>query len=70
MANIQTQTTIIPHNQEPYATRTYPSQSELNVKLQNAALAQAAWRKRTLEDRIETGHKFVVCTKIHHILYT
>ncbi|KAH0835672.1 Aldehyde/histidinol dehydrogenase [Lanmaoa asiatica] len=59
MANVQTQTTIIPHNQEPYVTRTYPNESELDIKLQNAALAQAAWRKRALSERIGIGHKFV-----------
>ena len=61
MANVQTQTTIIPHSQEPYVTRTYPNESELDIKLQNAVIAQAAWRKRTLKERIEIGHKFVVC---------
>lgn len=68
MANIQTQTTIIPHSQQSYVTRTYPTESELDTKLQDAALAQAAWRKRTLKERIEIGHKFVVCMKISHTI--
>ncbi|KAF8550721.1 succinate semialdehyde dehydrogenase [Imleria badia] len=59
MANVQTQTTIIPHSQAPYVTRTYPNESELDIKLQYAAVAQAAWRKRPLTERIEIGHKFV-----------
>lgn len=68
MANIQTQTTIIPHSQEPYVTRTYQNEPELDIKLQDAALAQAAWRKRTLKERIEIGHEFVVCMEISHII--
>ncbi|KAG8215805.1 Aldehyde/histidinol dehydrogenase [Butyriboletus roseoflavus] len=59
MANVQTQTTIIPHNQEPYVSRIYPSESELDIKLQNAAVAHVAWRKRTFKERMEIGHKFV-----------
>lgn len=69
MANVQTQTTVIPHNQEPYVIRTYPNESELDVKIQNAALAQVAWRKRTLKERIETGHKFVVCSRMSHMVH-
>ncbi|KAF8840435.1 succinate semialdehyde dehydrogenase [Paxillus ammoniavirescens] len=60
MANVQTQTTLTPHNQEPYVTRTYPDEPELDVKIQNAALAQADWKKRSLGERIEIGHNFVV----------
>ncbi|KIJ19726.1 aldehyde dehydrogenase [NAD(P)+] [Paxillus involutus ATCC 200175] len=59
MANVQTQTTLSPHNQEPYVTRTYPDEPELDVKIQNAALAQADWKKRPLGERIEIGHNFV-----------
>ncbi|KAN0078246.1 aldehyde dehydrogenase [NAD(P)+] [Tylopilus felleus] len=59
MANVQTQITVIPHSQKAYITRTYPNESELDVKLQNAVLAQATWKKRTLKKRIEIGHKFV-----------
>jgi len=69
MANVQTQTTITPHNQEPYVIRTYPNESELDLKLQNAAIAQAAWRRRTLKERIEIGHEFVVCAKLSHMIY-
>lgn len=70
MANVQTQTTIIPHNQEPYVTRTYPDEAELDTILQNAATAQTAWRKCALKERLEIGHKFVVCTTIsHYYLY-
>ncbi|KAF9221037.1 succinate semialdehyde dehydrogenase [Gyrodon lividus] len=59
MANVQTQTTITPHNQEPYVSRTYPNESELDATIQNAALAQADWKKQTLKERIEIGHKFI-----------
>ncbi|KAF9242795.1 Aldehyde/histidinol dehydrogenase [Melanogaster broomeanus] len=59
MASAHTQTTITPHNQEPFVTRIYPNESELDVKIQNAALAQTEWKKRSLKQRIEIGHKFV-----------
>ncbi|KAG9312587.1 Aldehyde/histidinol dehydrogenase [Chiua virens] len=59
MPNVQTQTTTVPHTQEPYVTRTYPTEDELNDKLQCAALAQITWRQRPLKHRIEVGNKFV-----------
>ncbi|KAF8962362.1 succinate semialdehyde dehydrogenase [Flammula alnicola] len=52
------QTTITPHSQEPYVTRTYPSQGELDKFIQNAALAQKAWSAVPVEERIAIGRKF------------
>ncbi|KAF8908592.1 succinate semialdehyde dehydrogenase [Gymnopilus junonius] len=53
------QTTIIPHNQEPYITRIYPSEQELDTIIQNAAIAQKAWKNIPLEERIAIGRKFM-----------
>jgi acyl-CoA reductase-like NAD-dependent aldehyde dehydrogenase len=54
------QTTISPHTQKPLVSRDYPSQSELDLTIQNASRAQKAWRKVPLEDRVDIGRKFVV----------
>jgi len=59
------QTTITPHTQEPYVTRTYPSESELNLLIQNAVVAQKAWAAVPLEERVAIGRKFMVCTQIN-----
>nr|ALG75777.1 aldehyde dehydrogenase 7 [Tricholoma vaccinum] len=53
------QTTIIPHTQKPLVSRTYPSQSELNLAIQNASDAQKVWHKVPLQDRIDISRKFV-----------
>ena len=62
----QIQTTITPHNQAPYITRTYPSQEALEGTIQVAKDAQKQWAKVPLKERIAIGHKFVVCT--HHLI--
>jgi acyl-CoA reductase-like NAD-dependent aldehyde dehydrogenase len=54
------QTTITPHNQQPFVTRTYPSQLELDTAIRRASLAQNAWARVPLKDRIAIGTKFVV----------
>jgi hypothetical protein len=56
------QTTITPHNQQPLVTRTYPSEEELDGVITRAALAQKAWARVPLKDRIAIGTKFLVCT--------
>ncbi|KAG2003391.1 aldehyde dehydrogenase [Coprinopsis cinerea AmutBmut pab1-1] len=53
------QTTITPHNQQPYVSRTYPSQQEIDEVIQKAAVAQKAWAKVPLKERVEIGNKFV-----------
>lgn len=53
------QTTIAPHTQEPLVTRQYPSTAELDVTLSKAALAQKAWGKVPLAERIAIGYKFI-----------
>ena len=63
MVNTQSQTTISPHNQAPLCTRIYPSEAELEEKLQNAARAQEAWKQIDLKERIAIGYKFMVRTK-------
>jgi len=59
------QTTIVPHSQEAYITRTYPSESELDILIQNAVVAQKAWAAVPLEQRIAIGRKFTVCCQIN-----
>ena len=34
------QTTLIPHNQQPLVCRTYPSEKQLSKAIENAAAAQ------------------------------
>ena len=58
------QTTITPHNQEPYVTRAYPSELELDLFIQNAVVAQKAWAAVPLEERVAIGRKFTVCSQI------
>lgn len=65
MASAQSQTTLTPHNQAAYCTRVYPTEAELDQKIQKAALAQAAWKKVSLKERIAIGYKFIVCPVIY-----
>ncbi|KAF9521560.1 NAD-aldehyde dehydrogenase [Crepidotus variabilis] len=53
------QTTIIPHSQEPYVTRVYPTERELDQHIQDAAVAQKAWSGVPLADRIAIGRRFI-----------
>ncbi|KIM64493.1 hypothetical protein SCLCIDRAFT_1213318 [Scleroderma citrinum Foug A] len=59
MVNALSQTTISPHNQTPLCTRVYPTEAELDEKLQNAARAQEAWKQIDLKERIAVGYKFM-----------
>jgi len=56
------QTTITPHNQQPLVTRTYPSEPELNEIIVRASVAQRAWARVPLKDRLAIGTKFLVRT--------
>jgi acyl-CoA reductase-like NAD-dependent aldehyde dehydrogenase len=56
---MSTQTTITPHNQQPFVTRSYPSESELDQAIRNSANAQKAWSAVPVEDRIAIGRKFI-----------
>jgi hypothetical protein len=56
------QTTITPHNQKPFLTRTYPSNPELDVLVQKSANAQKAWGRVPVQDRVAVGRKFLVST--------
>lgn len=53
------QTTISPHNQQPYITREYPSQSQLVDIIELSRTAQAEWGAVPLGERIALGHRFV-----------
>lgn len=55
----KSQTTIIPHSQKPLVTRIYPSQSELDVLIQNSVKAQKEWARVPLQQRIAVGRKFM-----------
>jgi acyl-CoA reductase-like NAD-dependent aldehyde dehydrogenase len=55
-----TQTTISPHNQKPLVTRDYPSQSELDATINQAAEAQKQWAALSLQERIRIGYRFIV----------
>ncbi|KAG6831451.1 hypothetical protein H0H92_010360 [Tricholoma furcatifolium] len=55
----QVQTTITPHNQQPYVQRTYPSTQELDAVIDRAQEAQKAWAAVPLEERISIGKKFI-----------
>lgn len=61
-----TQTTIIPHNQQPLVVRNYPSKIELDGALQNAARAQKAWSNVSVQERINIGRKFMVSNIEEH----
>lgn len=62
MSNIQT--TITPHNQNPFVTRTYPSENELDNLIAKAVIAQKAWSAVSVEDRVAIGRAFMVIDKI------
>lgn len=66
MVNALSQTTISPHNQTPLCTRVYPTEAELDEKLQNAARAQEAWKQIDLKERIAVGYKFMVLIEYLH----
>jgi acyl-CoA reductase-like NAD-dependent aldehyde dehydrogenase len=53
------QTTIIPHTQEPYVTRMYPSPDELDAAVEASVQAQKEWAKIPLPERIAIGRRFM-----------
>ncbi|KAJ3480357.1 hypothetical protein NLI96_g8411 [Meripilus lineatus] len=59
MSNEKSQTTIIPHSQEPLVTRHYPTEAQLEEAIQKAAIAQKAWSQVPLKERIAIGYKFI-----------
>ncbi|KAI0067784.1 succinate semialdehyde dehydrogenase [Artomyces pyxidatus] len=59
MAAPTSQTTIIPHNQKPLVTRTYPSEAELDSVIKRSSVAQKTWSRVPLKERIALGHKFI-----------
>ncbi|KAI0363686.1 NAD-aldehyde dehydrogenase [Pilatotrama ljubarskyi] len=58
-ADPSSQTTIIPHNQQPLVIRSYPSESQLNKSIQYAAAAQEKWARVPLSQRIAIGRRFM-----------
>ncbi|RXW16564.1 hypothetical protein EST38_g9298 [Candolleomyces aberdarensis] len=52
------QTTISPHNQQPYVSRTHPLPQDLDATIQKAAAAQKEWAAVPLEKRIAIGRQF------------
>jgi acyl-CoA reductase-like NAD-dependent aldehyde dehydrogenase len=57
------QTTISPHSQQPYVTRTYPSQPEVDAMIQKSAKAQKAWGLVPVQVRVAIGRKFMVSSE-------
>ncbi len=55
-----TQTTIIPHSQEPLVSRTYPSDADLDAAIAAASNAQKLWAKKPVSERIAIGRRFMV----------
>ncbi|KAI0808051.1 succinate semialdehyde dehydrogenase [Fomes fomentarius] len=55
----QSQTTLVPHNQQPLVVRTYPLETQLNKAIERAAAAQEKWERTPLQQRIAIGHKFI-----------
>ena len=47
-------------NQRSLVTRTYVSQSELDATIKCASVAQKAWARVLLKDRLAIGTKFLV----------
>jgi hypothetical protein len=62
------QTTITPHNQQPLVTRTYPSELELDAIIRRSSVAQKAWARVPLKDRLAIGAKFVVSYPIPDVV--
>ncbi|KAI0631578.1 NAD-aldehyde dehydrogenase [Trametes polyzona] len=58
-ADPSSQTTIIPHNQQPLVIRSYPSGSQLYKSIQHAAAAQEKWARLPLQQRIAIGRAFM-----------
>jgi acyl-CoA reductase-like NAD-dependent aldehyde dehydrogenase len=54
------QTTLSPHNQQPYVTRQYPNKDQIDDILNKSAAGQKEWAKVPLKERIATGRKFIV----------
>lgn len=63
------QTTITPHNQSPFVTRTYPSENELDNTIANAVIAQKAWSAVSVADRVAIGRKFMVGIKFPSLIF-
>lgn len=60
MSDPKDQTTIIPHNQQPLVTRTYPTVEELEKVILSSVDAQKQWAKVPLSSRIAIANKFIV----------
>ncbi|KAF7973825.1 hypothetical protein HWV62_14214 [Athelia sp. TMB] len=59
MNSAQSQTTITPHSQQPFITKTYPSEPALDGIIQKAATAQKAWARVPVHERVAIGRKFM-----------
>ena len=54
------QTTITPHSQLPFVTRSYPSESQLDDIIKASATAQTVWKAVSVQERIEIASRFIV----------
>jgi acyl-CoA reductase-like NAD-dependent aldehyde dehydrogenase len=53
------QTTIIPHSQQPYVTRTYPTSDQVDATIVASAAAQEKWKLVPLKERMAIGSRFL-----------
>jgi len=58
MANNE-QTTIIPHSQQPYVTRVYPTSDQVDAAIVASAAAQEKWKFAPLKDRMAICSRFL-----------
>jgi acyl-CoA reductase-like NAD-dependent aldehyde dehydrogenase len=54
------QTTITPHNQQPFVKRIYPSEPQLDDIIAKASEAQKVWKDVPVEERIAIARRFTV----------
>ncbi|THH18080.1 hypothetical protein EW146_g2840 [Bondarzewia mesenterica] len=59
MSSPTSQTTIVPHNQQPLVTRHYPSKNELDSVIVRVSEAQKAWSHVPLKQRIAIATRFM-----------
>ena len=65
---VMAQTTISPHNQKPFVTRSYPSETDLDGIIERSTIAQKSWSRVPIRERIDIGWKFIVSSQVGHRL--
>jgi len=62
MPSIPMQTTISPNDQSAVCTRPLVSAEQLDVVISDAVKAQKAWKKVSIDERIQIAEKWMVST--------